>query len=448
VRQFFTLLPSKSQYEKAWCEISCDTVLSKIASDAWDESRQATLIAQILSGELSLESACGLHGLSAETVRTWAPVFRHRTLQALDEKLQQKSLIDSVNAARLGNAAYTGSLDDIAVPDLLQTCQMGGKNAVITVTRGSERSTIWCEQGVIVDAESGRLRGVSAVYRILNLDSGQVSADFRLEPRARTVELPCHALLLEAARHKDECARLVEQLNGVHSIFLQAPGAWAADTTLTEREVLCLCDGDRGVSDVLAASELSNLDTLSIIVSLVERGYLLRDGTSTSPPPVVAGPGTDDWGERSSIYLPAPRTGSAKPRSTTSATFLVALGLVLGILLWLGVEAVHGGGLFAGAEPQASFVVEVNAEAAQAELWLDGLRVGEGQVRLELPRNGQRHQLVVLAPGHPPTMLAFAGGPPPFNVVLDRVSTSAPSTGEVSSGTRAALQDLRVETSR
>jgi Domain of unknown function (DUF4388) len=318
----------------------------EIASDVWDESRQAALIAQILSGALSLEAASGLHGLSAETVRSWVPLYRLRTLQALDEKLLQASLVESVNAQGLGSAAYTGSIDDIAVPDLLQTCWMGGKDAVITVTQGSERSSIWCERGVIVDAESGRLRGEAAVYRILSLDSGQVSADFRLQPRTRTVELACHVLLLEAARHKDECARLIAELHGPRSIFLPAPGAWAADTTLVEREVLDLCDGERGVSDVLAASELSDLQTLSAIASLAGRGYLLMDGTSARPPRVVAAPATADWGRRSNMYLSLPAAPPAVSRSRRSAPLLVALVLVLGILLWFGVETLQGGGPF------------------------------------------------------------------------------------------------------
>ena len=425
--------------------------MNEIASDVWDESRQATLIAQILSGELGLEAACRAHGLPAETVRRWAPVFRHRTLQALDEKLQQASLIASVNAERLGSAAYTGSLDDIPVSDLLQTCQMGGKNAVITITRGSERSSIWCERGTIVDAESGRLRGEPAVYRILNLDSGQVSADFRLEPRPRTVEQPGHVLLFEAARHKDECARLVAQLYGARAIFLLAPGAWAAQTTVTEREVLSLCDGERGVADVLVASDLSDLDTLSTMASLVRRGYLLRDGTSTSPP-VVAGPGSESWGTRSSIYLPLPQpAASAAPRAKRGF-WLVALGLVLGTLPWLGVELIQGDAPLRTAEaPATSFVFEVSTEPAQAQLWLDGHRVGQGYLQRELPREGKLHQLAVLAPGHTPTTLVFAENASRFHVVLTELpqSGSSPPAVEVPNATtNAALRYLSVESPR
>lgn len=315
---------------------------SQITSDVWDEPRQAALIVQLLNGDLSLAAACERHGLSRETVRSWVPIHRHRTLQALDEKLLQASLLESVNAERFGNAAYTGGFDDLPVSDLLQTCQMGNKDAVITVMRGSQQSSIWCERGAVVDAESGRLRGAAAVYRILAFDSGQVSAHFRIQRRPRTVELPCHMLLLEAARHKDECARLLARLNGSRSIFQQAPGAWAADTTLTERQVMCLCDGERAVTDVLEASELSDLETLSTLTGLVGRGYLLRDGISTPPPPVASGPAASNWGKTSNVYLSLSPAALPVTRSHRSAPWLVAL-IVLGVLLWFGVETLYGG---------------------------------------------------------------------------------------------------------
>lgn len=320
--------------------ISCDTVTDEIASDVWDESQQAQLIAQILSGTLSLKAACQLHELSVETVRKWVPIYRHRTVQALDEKLQQASLLEGANTERSGNAAYSGNLDDIAIADLLQTCHLGGKDCVITITSDGERSSIWCERGVIVDARSGRLRGDAALFRILNFDSGQVWADFRFEASTRTVTLPCHALLLEAARHKDECARLTSQLRGLHAILTLAPGAWAADTTLTEREVLHLCNGERSVSEVLSQLEVADLDALQTIVNLIDRGYLLREGTSTRPLPAASSSSTDDWRRQSSIYLPIPQP-TPNPRRSRSATLLIALGLALGLLLWFVVETIY-----------------------------------------------------------------------------------------------------------
>jgi uncharacterized protein DUF4388/helix-turn-helix protein len=310
--------------------------------EVWDEPRQAALIVQVLSGEVSLVEACQRHGLSRETVRSWVPVYRHRTLQALDEKLLGTSLIESVNADRLGSATYTGNFDDVAVADLLQTCQIGEKDALITITRGGERSAIWCERGNVVDAESGRLGGEAAIYRILAFDSGQVSADFRLHSRRRTIELPCHVLLLEAARHKDECARLLVELKGSSAIFLQAPGAWAVDATLNELQVISLCDGERNLAEVLAASDLSDLETLTALASLVRRGYVLLDWVSPPSPPATSNL-RPEWARESSLYLSLPPAEPAAPRARPPTALLLALMLALGGLLWFGVESVYAG---------------------------------------------------------------------------------------------------------
>jgi transposase-like protein len=395
---------------------------------AWDEARQGALIAQILRGKLSLKAACERYDLSAESVRDWVPVYRQKTLEALDAQLQQTFLVQGVMAERTGSAAYTGTLGDIPLPDLLQTYQMGKKDGVISVTRGSERSYLWCEKGELVDAESGRLRGEAAVYRILDFEHGQVFADFRFEARPRTIELSINMLLLEAAHQKDECGRLLQQLDGPHSIYRPAAGAMAVKTTPAEREALDLCDGERAVRDVLEASELADFETLSAMANLAERGYLLRDGTSI--PPAVGTPIVGNETPHGIVFAPvAPSSRSAGTSRSHSAPLLVAVGLLLGTVLWMGVGALTGGALpsqspwlaRSGASPSASFVVEVNAEPANAQLWLDGIPVGQGRLRRELPRDGNVHRLAVVTEGHIPTNLLFVDASPPSRIVLEKL---------------------------
>src|SRR5690349_17166291 len=175
----------------------------KESHKSWDDARKSALVAQIVSGKLSVKSACERHDLSAETIQDWVRVFRRTTLQALDEHLRQTFLIQGADAASLDSAEYTGTLDDIPIADLIQTFQMGSKDGVISVTRDGQRSQLWCEKGEIIDAESGPLCGEAAVYRLLSFDRGHVFADFRSESHERRIELPGNLLLLEAARRTD-----------------------------------------------------------------------------------------------------------------------------------------------------------------------------------------------------------------------------------------------------
>lgn len=412
-----------------WDNPGCEVETNDESSKSWDDARKSALVAQIVSGKLSVRAACERHELSAEAIQDWVRVFRRTTLQALDEHLRQTFLIQGLDAALLGSAEYTGTLDDIPIPDLIQTFQLGGKDGVISVTCDEQRSQIWCEKGEIVHAESGRLSGEAALYRILDLERGRVFADFRSEPRARTIELPSNVLLLEAARRKDECARLLDRLGDASAIYRPAAGATAVSTTAAEREVLALCDGERAIRDVLQESELGDLEALAAISNLVEREYLLRDGrsqpepsraivVSKRPPSLVSFSPT-----ATSARAPTPKRRSRLPA-------VAAAGLLLGGLGWGG--ALTFSRLRAPAPssaaavpspappaPHASFVIDSHVEPPDAELWLDGVRVGTGRLRRELSRDGTHHELRVVLGGFAPTTLLFVDAPPPAFIRLE-----------------------------
>src|SRR5688572_2896300 len=212
--------------------------MDKESSKAWDDAKKSALVAQIVSGKLGVKSACERHDLSPEAIQGWVRVFRRTTVQAFDEHLRQTFLIQGADAASLGTAEYTGTLDDIPIADLIQTFQMGGKGGVITITRDGQHSHIWFDKGEIIDAESQTLKGEPAIYRILGFERGQVLADFHSEPRPRTIDAPGNMLLLEAARRKDESARLIDRL-GDRAVYRSSDPAVVASNDV-EREVLAL----------------------------------------------------------------------------------------------------------------------------------------------------------------------------------------------------------------
>ena len=414
----------------------------------WDDARKSALVAQIVSGKLSVKAACERHELSPETIQDWVRVFRRTTLQALDEHLRQTFLIQGADAASLGSAEYTGTLADIPLSDLIQTFQMGAKDGVISVTSDGRRSRIWCRAGEIVDAESGRLRGELAAYRILALERGQVFADFRAEPRERSIEVPANLLLLEAARRKDESARLLDQLDGLKSIYRAVAPAAAETASAVEREVLLLCDGQADLSAVLERSELGDLELLAAVVALRARGAIVRERTPLAPAAIVVSKETpnaivsaDILG---SVVSLSPLAASHRPPPArtrrTAPLAVLAAALVLGGGIWAlarprftaqpslrtASREPPGAPLTAAPEP-ASYEVDTVVEPAHAELWLDGLKVGVGRLRRELPHDGQAHSLRVVAEGHAPTTVLFRDAPPPNHVRLEPLS-AAPSS--------------------
>ena len=103
-----------------------------------------------------------------------------------------------------GARGVSGSLQEMALPDVMQILGNGRKSGLLKVTSGTLQGVLMFQDGSIHDARFGDLGGAEAVYGILRLMEG----DFALEPDTTPVEdvigIPTHHLLLEAMRRLDE----------------------------------------------------------------------------------------------------------------------------------------------------------------------------------------------------------------------------------------------------
>jgi len=103
-----------------------------------------------------------------------------------------------------GGRGVSGSLQEMALPDVIQILGNGRKSGLLKVSSGTLQGVLMFQDGSIHDARFGDLGGAEAVYGILRLMEG----DFALEPNTTPVEdvigIPTHHLLLEAMRRIDE----------------------------------------------------------------------------------------------------------------------------------------------------------------------------------------------------------------------------------------------------
>ncbi|HKO92027.1 MAG TPA: DUF4388 domain-containing protein, partial [Polyangiaceae bacterium] len=185
--------------------------------DAWDEARKSAIVTQIATGQLSVEAACRRYGLELGELQDWLRAYRRSQLLAYDERLQQTLVRQGADAAALAPAEFTGTLQDLSVPDLIQSLQIAGKSGVIVVTHEGLESRVWCAAGSVIDADSGQLGGEAALYRILSFEQGRVTAELRPVVRGRTIHASTPGLLLEAAYRKDKSARLWRKLGDTES---------------------------------------------------------------------------------------------------------------------------------------------------------------------------------------------------------------------------------------
>jgi hypothetical protein len=72
-------------------------------------------------------------------------------------------------------------------------------------------------------------------------------------------------------------------------------------------------------------------------------------------------------------------------------------------------------------EKPAIYRIEVKTDPENAQLELDGVKVGTGLLTLDLPRDGTPHLLRVSAEDHETREVTFADQPPPGHIALTRV---------------------------
>lgn len=102
----------------------------------------------------------------------------------------------------------SGSLEQLSVPDLLQTAEANRRSGVILVRNHQKNGTFWLRDGRVVDAEiAGGGFGADAAYEMALWEDGTFEADFTPVEVPDRIFQPTSALLLEAMRRRDEALR-------------------------------------------------------------------------------------------------------------------------------------------------------------------------------------------------------------------------------------------------
>lgn len=400
--------------------------------------------------ELDIDATFDGCGPSLDEIRERVLACRRLARRALDVRLQRALLRRGLAVERACATELAASLGDVSVCELLQVISLGRKDAVIDVLQGELISRIWCSQGEVIDAVSGRLTGEAAAYRIVPLGQGELVVDFRPVRRPRAVAASTQALLMEALRRKDECAVLERRLGGNDCIYRSAPGvAPRGELRGLERALLDALDAGARVGSVLACSSVDDLTVLQAMARLVERGWLvpIRDAARSA---CIA------HGRR----LDVPASASRRRLRTRTLACLAGaavsvLGAGLALTQWQSRAAQTPRASSSASAPRSApgapapsappevprgsadqqtplrgelphtYPMRLVVDPSSAEIWLDGRRIATGEVSMLLPRDGRAHELRFTAPCHDPQVLLFRDVPPPPAVVL---APRAPAT--------------------
>jgi CheY-like chemotaxis protein len=98
----------------------------------------------------------------------------------------------------------SGSLSEMALPDIVQILWHGRKTGALRLRFGSENGEIHFQQGAIVNAMLGKHRGEEAFFAMVRFSEGEFALDPNYIPQAKVINDSPEALLLEGLRRLDE----------------------------------------------------------------------------------------------------------------------------------------------------------------------------------------------------------------------------------------------------
>ncbi len=216
--------------------------------------------------------------------------------QALSEEKARENLRVTGQRQNVSgaNKPMSGSIDEIPLPDLLQLLSTSRKSGVLSVRGEGGFGRIYMRKGQVYFAsvspassqgahgpefaeETYEVAPRKAMFRILTW----VSGSFELEPPdeksvLEEIQESTEALLMEGMRQLDEFRRIESMLPDANATLALAHPLSAELKALqpNELEVLQLVHNFGRLTTILDGSSRTDLDTATIIQSLIERGYV------------------------------------------------------------------------------------------------------------------------------------------------------------------------------
>lgn len=174
----------------------------------------------------------------------------------------------------------TGSIAELALPDLLQLFSQSKKSGVLVVRTDDDLGKIYLDKGRVVYSvinDNFDVSPLKSFYRVLTWQQGT----FEMQPPEEReflepIELSTEALLMEAMRQLDEVRRLGPDMPPMSAQLAVASPLIPPlrDLTHEELDVLQLAHNSGHVESVLNKSRASDLETSNILVKLIKAGYL------------------------------------------------------------------------------------------------------------------------------------------------------------------------------
>jgi CheY-like chemotaxis protein len=136
------------------------------------------------------------------TAQDYQAATQQGVVKVLWKPFSNEDLLVAIQEAVESKTGFRGNIHGLSLIDLLQMMHFARRSVTIAV-RGPTSGQIYLQDGEIIEAESGGLKGEEALRTILANPSGAIHTSV-LAPRKRNITRDFEGLLLDALRQIDE----------------------------------------------------------------------------------------------------------------------------------------------------------------------------------------------------------------------------------------------------
>jgi response regulator RpfG family c-di-GMP phosphodiesterase len=121
--------------------------------------------------------------------------------------LKVSRALDGAGRRKKKTGGVSGSLSEMALPDVVQILFHGRKSGKLTIAADGRRGEILFADGMIFDARFGDVLHEEAFYAMVKLRQGDFELDPNFRPSEQVIQVSPESLLLEGMRRLDEGSR-------------------------------------------------------------------------------------------------------------------------------------------------------------------------------------------------------------------------------------------------
>jgi len=100
--------------------------------------------------------------------------------------------------------ALKGSLNDLAIVDLIQLLNRVNQTGALVLSDDGQRAWLYYQKGQLVDARTGDRRGMEALVEIVDWGSGNFEFEPGVAPQGETIQMDLHRVIMHALKIRDE----------------------------------------------------------------------------------------------------------------------------------------------------------------------------------------------------------------------------------------------------